>query len=141
MTNYIDDICSEYEVLGMRKGPADTDLFSIDTSLPLLHEVIRKRFHSGVHKILFLATRVRPDILCSTIFLTRRVKVTTSQDWSKLMNVLRYLNFTRLYGLCLGDDENDVIHLEAYADAAHTVNTNMTSQTVLFATWPWIYVF
>ena len=134
MTNYIDDICSEYEVLGMRKVPADTDLFSIDTSLPLLHEVIRKRFHSGVHKILFLATRVRPDVLCSTIFLTRRVKAPTSQDWNKFINVLKYLNYSRLYGLCLGGDENGVIHLEAYADAAHAVNANMTSQTGLFAT-------
>jgi len=134
MTTYIDDICTEYDVHGMRKVPADTDLFSIDPSLPLLHENIRKKFHSGVHKILFLATRVRPDILCATIFLTRRVKVTTLQDWQKFMNVLKYLNFSRLYGLCLGGDENGIIHLEAYADAAHAVNTNMTSQTGLFAT-------
>jgi len=60
--------------------------------------------------------------------------VTTSQDWGKMMNVLKYLNYTRLFGLCLGGDENGIIHLEAYADAAHAVNTNMTSQTGLFAT-------
>jgi hypothetical protein len=134
MTNYIDDICADYEVHGMKSVPADPDLFSIDGSLPLLQEEIRKRFHSGVHKLSFLATRVRPDILCSTIFLTRRVKVTTSQDWGKMMNVLKYLNYTRLFRLCLGGDENGIIHLDAYADAAHAVNANMTSQTGLFAT-------
>ena len=129
MTEYIKDICEEYEVTGTKRVPADPDLFSIDKTLKVLDEVIRKKYHSGVAKVLFLATRIRYDILCATIFLSRRVKVATSQDWNKFINVLRYLNRTSHLGLNLGGNKRNLVELKVYADAAHAVNDNMASQT------------
>jgi hypothetical protein len=129
MTEYIKDICEEYQVTGTKRVPADPDLFTIDKTLKPLEEIVRKKYHSGVAKVLFLATRIRYDILCATIFLSRRVKVATSQDWNKFINVLRYLNKTSHLGLNLGGNNEQLVELKVYADAAHAVNDNMASQT------------
>jgi len=134
MEKYTRDLIDEFEVTGERRVPADTDLFSIDGTLDVLPDEIRKKFHTGVYKLLFLSSRVRPDVLCPTIFLCRRVKKATAQDWTKLVNVLKYLNKTMHLGLCLGGDENGIIHLGVYADAAHGVNPKATSQTGIFTT-------
>ena len=103
----------------MRCVPAGTHLLSADDTLPPAHETTRKKFHSGVHKALLLATRVRLGVLCSSTFLSRRVQVATSQDWTKLVCVLKYLSYSRLCGLSLGGDESGATQLEACADADH----------------------
>jgi len=45
-----------------------------------------------VAKLLYLAKRIRVDILLAVAFLTTRVQVATEQDQEKLARVLKYLN-------------------------------------------------
>ena len=62
----------------------------IDAESPSLSEDFSDAFHSRVAKLLFLAKRVRPEILPAVIFLTTRIRSPTEQDWAKLDRVLRF---------------------------------------------------
>jgi hypothetical protein len=134
MEKYIDDLCKEYKINTNRRVPANSDLFEIDKSLPTLSDEARKHLHTGVAKLLFLACRVRPDILCPVIFLCRRVKTPTEQDYYKFANVLKYLHATSKLGLILGGDGNGIMRLDVSADAAHAVNHDSRSQTGIYIT-------
>ena len=56
----------------------------IDSESTLLSEDVSDAFHSRVAKLLFLAKRVRPEILPAIIFLNSRVRSPTEQNWAKL---------------------------------------------------------
>ena len=111
VTEYTSDMCEECEGTGTKRVPTDPDLLSIDKTLSTLDEVARKKFHSGFAKVLLLATCSRYGTLCATVLLPRRAKVATSQDWSKLINVLRYLSKTRHTGLNLGGSKRNLVEL------------------------------
>ena len=135
MEKFISDLLKDFNVTKIKRVPANSDLFDIDLESPLLSDPERKLFHNGVARTLYLACRVRPDILCSVIFLCRRVKKPTIQDHFKFVNVLKYLKKTDKLGLQLGGDGNGVLHLGVYADAAHAVNQpKMESQTGIYIT-------
>ncbi len=135
MEKFISDLLKDFNVTKRKRVPANSDLFDIDSESPLLSDSERKFFHNGVARSLYLACRVRPDILCSVIFLCRRVKKPTIQDHFKFVNVLKYLKHTDKLGLQLGGDGNGVLHLGVYADAAHAVNQpKMESQTGIYIT-------
>ncbi len=58
-------------------------------------------FHSFVAKLLYLAKRVRPDILVAVSYLTKRVKSPNISDMSKLERVIKYLRNTKEMGIIL----------------------------------------
>ena len=111
MEKYIEDVLSLYCVTGMAKTPADRNLFFVDESSPELAEERADAFHSRVAKLLYLAKRVRPEILPAIIFLTTRVNCWTEQDWEKLDRVLKYLNACPSKGIGLSCDENCLLLL------------------------------
>jgi len=134
MEQYTKDIIEEFNVTKKSRVPAAPDLFSINDNSELLPEEVRKKFHRGVAKILFLACRTRPDILCATIFCCRRVKKATVEDWGKFLHILRYLNHTSHLCLILGGNDNGVAELGIYADAAQGVNRGGQSQSGILVT-------
>jgi len=135
MEKFISDLLLDFKITKKKRVPANTDLFEIDKTSPSLKDDERKHMHRGVAKSLYLACRVRPDILCPVIFLCRRIKHPTRQDFSKFMNVLKYLKKTSHLGLMLGGDTNGILHLGLYADAAHAVNQpGCESQTGIYIT-------
>eukprot|EP00428_Durinskia_dybowskii_P086402 CAMPEP_0170436806 /NCGR_PEP_ID=MMETSP0117_2-20130122/44342_1 /TAXON_ID=400756 /ORGANISM="Durinskia baltica, Strain CSIRO CS-38" /LENGTH=226 /DNA_ID=CAMNT_0010696875 /DNA_START=55 /DNA_END=736 /DNA_ORIENTATION=+ len=85
-----------YNTKGKCATPAAEHLFSIRDSPPLDTE-LSEQFHSRVAKLLYLAKRVRPDILTAISFLTTRTQCATIDDWSKLERVLRYVDAS--YGM------------------------------------------
>lgn len=133
MEKYIDDVIAMSEGLqGSAKTPATSDLFVVDETSALVSEKEKKKFHSMVAKLLYLAKRTRPDILTVISFLATRVKCTTEQDLEKLNRLLRYIRATREFGLSISAS-ND--HLVAYVDASHAVHTaSGKSQTGLYVT-------
>ena len=64
-------------------------------------------FHSRTAKLLYLAKRVRPDILTAIAFLTTRTRAPTQDDYCKLERVLRYLNGTKEFGMMLESNKDD----------------------------------
>jgi hypothetical protein len=127
MSGYIRDMLSLYEVVGTRATPAKADLFDIDVNSPLLSFELKESFHSRVAKLLYLAKRVRPDILLAVNFLSTRVSKPTTQDWEKLARVLQYVNATPDMGMIL--EATKSLQLLAYVDASYAVHGDYKSHT------------
>jgi hypothetical protein len=71
-----------------------------DSAEPL--DLARKeKFHTLVAKSLYLAKRVRPDILLPISFLSSHTLSPDVDDWKKLERMLRYLNGTTELGIIL----------------------------------------
>ena len=126
MEGYIQDLLRASGVTGKVNTPALDSLFEIHES-PLLTDVFREEFHSLVAKLLYLAKRVRPDLLVSVSFLSTRVLKPTSQDQSKLDRVLKYLNGTADLGLTL--EVGSSISVIGFIDASYGVHADGKSHT------------
>jgi hypothetical protein len=98
--------------------------------VPLLSPSEKEDFHSTVAKILYLAKRVRPDILLPTSFLSTRVQCPNEDDRAKLRRVLCYLNGTTDLGLILRPDP-DFPTLEASIDSSYGVHGDGKSHSGL----------
>lgn len=116
----INTALTDMEITKFSETPAANDLFEINDGLNTLEPKLLKKFRSVVCLLLYVAKRVRLDILLPVIFLTTRVTIATSQDWKKLIRVLRYLNATRELRLHL----KDIGVLQAYIDASYGVHTH-----------------
>lgn len=114
----IDSLLDDFDIKKERATPARSNLFDIDDTSPSLSAEEQKKLHRGIAQLLYLASHVRPEVLCPTIFLTSRVKNLTVDDKNKFLDVLYYLNGTREYGIFLGASADGVIRLYAYADAS-----------------------
>jgi hypothetical protein len=127
MEGYINELLKQHHIDGTTTTPANENLFKIKEQSKLLLNDKKEEFHSIVAKLLYLAKRVRPDILVSTIFLTTRVTNPTEDDWFKLERVLKYLNGTKEIGMILS--ANDIIQIFAYVDAAFGCHADYKGHT------------
>jgi hypothetical protein len=127
MDNYTRDILSDCKVSGTAPTPAKEDLFYIDLNSKLLNTIERQEFHTVVARVLYMAIRVRPDLLTAITFLSSRVAAPTEQDQDKLMRVLMYLNATINLGIVLEPTKS--LRVLAYIDAAFAVHKDFKSHT------------
>ena len=131
MEKYVKDVLDGYEVTGQAATPASVNLFELRES-DLLGSDDSIEFHSRVAKLLYLAKRVRPDILTPIAFLSTRTRAPTDDDQRKLDRVLRYVNSTKEMGMIL-EPEKDIAVL-VYADASYGVHADGKSHTGLSIT-------
>jgi ribosomal protein L24E len=132
MNGYINDIINDYNIIGMVKTPGAETLFEVRAEIPSLSLCERESFHSAVARLLYLAKRVRPDILTVVAYLTTRVQQPNLDDSAKLGRLLKYLNGTKDLGLILGDSQNDnTLKLTAHIDASYGVHNDAKSQSGL----------
>jgi hypothetical protein len=120
MQSYVNDVvdthfpeASKYDAA----TPATSDLFEIAPDSRLLGDADKERFHSLVARLLYLAKRVRPDILTPIAFLATRVSAPTEQDSKKISRVARYLRTTRDMHLTLSS--GNALGVVAYIDASY----------------------
>jgi len=127
---YTQEILDLYRVTGTAKTPANANLFSatkvdnpaaatVDPPLATVDPPrVRtpKEFLSRVMKLMFLATRTRPDILPVMTYLATFVTKPTDVQWRALDRVLRYLNGTKGLGLVLQPNDTQIV---ASSDASH----------------------
>lgn len=128
MDGYVQDILKGYDVVGNAVTPATTDLFDIDKDNTPLSLTEKDIFHSRVAKLLYMAKRVRPDILLACSFLASRVNCSTEGDMKKLNRVLKYLNCTPKASIVLGLG-GDSLELTAYIDASYGIHSDGKGQT------------
>ena len=102
MEKYVQDVLDGYQVIGHAATPASVNLFDLRES-PALNT---DELHSRVAKLLYLAKRVRPDILTPVAFLSTRTRAPTADDQAKLNRVLRYINSTKEMGIILEPDKD-----------------------------------
>jgi len=119
MLDKIDDVTEG--VQGQMSTPAGNNLFEIDENSKELTSEEKKKFHTLVAKLLYIAKRVRPDILLAVNFLTTRVQHPRNDDQNKLFRVLKYLNGTKEYGLTLNIGNS--VFVNAYIDASFGVHS------------------
>ena len=86
-----------------------------------------KVFHTFVAKLLYLAKRARPDIACAVAFLATRVLYPDSDDWSKLVRCIRYLNTWKELILTLSCDAMMV--QKWWVDASYATHMDCKSHT------------
>jgi hypothetical protein len=87
----------------------------------------RKLFHSTVAKLLYLAKRVRPDIIIIVGFLCTRVKAPLEDDQSKLETLLGYLNKTKHQRIII--KPHGMFKMQAYVDASFGIHVDGKSHT------------
>ena len=119
----------QFEVRGTFTTPATANLFVVNSGSPSLSAAAAKQYHTVVAKLLYLAKRVRVDILLAIAFLSTRVKSPTEEDQHKLDRVLKYLNGTRDQVLVLAPKVDKL--LEAFIDASFGCHPDGKSHTGL----------
>ena len=87
---------------------------------PKASDADAKWFHTHVAKILYLATRVRPECLTAVAFLSTRVAAPDIDDLAKLQRLLSYIRLASTRGIVLRVGPTMVT--KAYIDAAYGVH-------------------
>lgn len=127
MASMVDQVVEEMKISETARTPAAVDLFHVDDKSPKLEKEKKEKFHSVVAKLLYMAKRARPDILTAVSFLTTRCVEPTTQDWNKLLRILKYLRGTRDLALSLCAE--DEIKINAYIDASFACHPDGKSHT------------
>ena len=127
MDGYISEVLRFADVSGTASSPASPHLFNLSEKSSPLPEKDRQHFHTVVAKLLYLAKRVRSDLLPAVSFLSTRVTSATAEDSSKLRRVLQYLNGSKNIGLVLSFDPKMV--LVSYVDVSYGVHADCKSHT------------
>ena len=130
MANYINEVlegCTDMS--GKSQTPAHSNLFDIRPieASPLLTDEGNERFHSVTAQLLYLAKRVRPDLLVAVAFLTKRVSAPQKCDQGKLVRAIQYLRETAHMGIVLEGQQN--LSILAYVDASYGVHKDLKSHT------------
>jgi hypothetical protein len=74
MKGFVDDLLKWYGGSGTADSPAGEALFKEKAGAAVCAEKVRKRFHSTVAKLLYLAKKARPDVLTAVSYLATRVQ-------------------------------------------------------------------
>ena len=114
------------------KTPATENLFRCSIASPPLGPSLTKIIHSLTARILFVATRARPDLLTFMSFMTKKVLNPTEEDGRKLLRALRFLAHSSDAVLTLG--YRGVPSLYVYIDASFATHTDMKSHTGVLCT-------
>jgi Reverse transcriptase (RNA-dependent DNA polymerase) len=129
MKTYLQEAITEsgIDITRQATSPAGKGLFELDDKSPLLEAERSDKFHSIVAKLLYVATRSRPDLLLAVSFLCTRVAKSTEQDRKKLQRLLEYISGTLDLTLTLGAD---ILHtIRTWVDASYAVHPDMRSHT------------
>ena len=127
MPQYVEEMMEQFEVEGRAATPALENLFEVREESPLLDDNLQEIFHSRVAKVLYIAKRVRPELLPTVIFLATRVKKASEDDWFKLTRMLKYINGTRELGIIL--EAENILSIRSYIDASFAVHPDMRSHS------------
>jgi len=112
---------------GVSATPAASDLFKINEASERLDKAGKEFYHTFTAKLLYLAKRVRPDILTAVSFLCKRVQEPTVEDMKKFTKVIKYIRHTRDLGIVLEADK--MLAVLAYVDSSYGVHNDLRSHT------------
>ena len=134
MPKFTDEVISKSGVSGVAATPALETLFTIREEAEKLDKDKAEYFHSTVAMCQYLAKRTRPDILLPVVFLSTRVTAPDVDDLHKLERVVKYVNATKLMGICIEPAKDGIINIRAYVDASFAVHKEFRSHTGIVVT-------
>ena len=128
MDGFVQEMLSDIEVRfpGECETPAKKDLFVVGDS-KVVETKEKEFFHTYTAKLLYLAKRVRPDILVAVSYLTKRVQCPNDEDINKLERVIKYIRHTKDKGIVL--EGSKTLQVEAYVDASHGIHEDFRGHT------------
>ena len=111
MFEYIAKKIEEFpmELYGEPTSPEANHLFEVDYNGIKLKPDQKDLFHELVAKILFLRKRARPDQQTANSFLSTRVREPDTEDYKKLITLMKYLKSTNDIPLTLKADNSGCI--------------------------------
>ena len=132
MVPYIDEILAAYAEAdptstGTKSSAAPDNLYKIDEDCVKLSPSKAKTFHNLVAKTLFATKRARPDTGTAIAYLSTRVREPDTDDWKKLVHLMKYLKATRDLPLILRSDGSGI--LKWWVDGSFGVHPNMRGHT------------
>ena len=96
------------------------------TSISVQHER-KETLHTYVMKCMFLAKRMRLDILTGVVFLSTRILKPITDGWEELLRILNYLNLKR--DIMLKLEAEDITNLKWYVYSSFGMHTDFKSHT------------
>jgi hypothetical protein len=128
MKGYIEKVLDEFGHVKKFTSPARSDI--LDSEEKLLDEAEATMFHSFIAMVLYIAKRIRPDLLFAVSILCGRVKAPSILDKKSLDRCLGYLSSTQDEILILRAVPiviMGVIWFRVWqmVDASHAVHTDM----------------
>jgi hypothetical protein len=130
MPKYIEELITDIEKEAL--SPATNKAFELNDEAKLLSDEERKKFHTLVAKLLYLAHRIRADILLAVSNLTTKVTCPTEEDKIKLNRILSYLKKTK--DMVMNVTNKGSIELEAFIDSSFGIHPNGRSHTGMVIT-------
>lgn len=129
MEGYIENMLNDMpdDMEGEAVTPAANHLFEVNQNGTKLDETASEFFHHVVAQLLFLCKRGRPDLQTAVAFLTTRVKEPDTDDYKKLMRVMKYLRGTKQLHLTL--ESKNVCDVKWWVDASFATHPDMRSHT------------
>ena len=124
---YIKDIISEYNPTKTYPTPCDESIFKRPVEELDGEPVNMTEYLSKLMKLMFLATRTRPDILLTLSALSTKARSPNVHDMKRLDRVIGYLYGTQALGLNI--NANKDMRLCAYFDASWACHTDLKGHT------------
>ena len=145
MKQITDDIINTSGVTVTADTPAADDLFDVTETSPSNMKLLgadEAYYRTFTAKLLYLAKRVRPDVLLPVSFLTTRATTCTAQDLKKLHRVIKYVRGTPHRGTVVEFGLNP--RVKSYIDASYAIHDgdkrSHTGATFLFGKGGPLYV-
>jgi hypothetical protein len=113
MNKFINKLLTEYDISSGENIPANNNIYESNGN-----SINTTKYKSLVAKLMYLATKLRYDILFSISFLATKSAEPSESDWNSLIKVLRYIYDTKDKPLIFKSDEN-INNINVYVDAAH----------------------
>ena len=129
MFEYIAKIIEEFrmELDGEPTSPAINHLFEVDDNGVKLKPEQKDLFHEFVAKLLFLGKQSRPDLKTAISFLSTRVREPDTDNYKKIISLMKYLKGTKDIPLTLEADNSGCI--KWWVDASFPVHPDMKSHS------------
>jgi hypothetical protein len=129
MSGYLSKILEERVPTKGVETPHTCNLLC-NRNIGILDDEGQKKLRSDVAKILYIAKRIRPDVLLATIVMASRVGKYNEDDKKKVARIFDYLFRTKDMELRLCDtSEGDEIVLNVYVDASYGTYEDGKGQT------------
>jgi hypothetical protein len=132
MIDYIQEILTAFDKAepnahGTKTCAAPTNLFTVDEDCEKLKPDKAKEFHNLVAKTLYATKRARPDTCTAVAFLTTRVREPDTDDWAKMVHMMKYIRGTKTLPLILSANGSGI--LKWWIDGSFAVHPNMRGHT------------